>query len=388
MNLVDLIKGQLGGDAVGKIASYLGEDGDTTKSALGAAVPAILAGLAGSASTPDGARKLSAAVDGADDSIMGSLGNMLGSGGSSMIERSTGMLGSLLGGGNALSGLGNVLSRFTGLGGKSITSLLGMLLPVILGMLKKQKSSLGLDGSGLANLLSSQKANIAAAMPAGLGDMLSSTSGVMDSARAGASNAYNAARDTYRDSADTVRRGTHAVAAAAPNPAKWAIPLVILLGLGALVWWAASRRAPEITTTPPAPSPSIVERQPDPAIDRAQTASDTLAGAAASQIASLKDDLGGVFTSATDIFTNIKDAASAEAALPKLQDLNTKLDGARRIYDAIPAEARTTLSSWVSTSQSQLKPLIDKAMSIPGVGDKLRPVVDKMTASLKSLAGI
>jgi hypothetical protein len=58
------------------------------------------------------------------------------------------------------------------------------------------------------------------------------------------------------------------------------------------------------------------------------------------------------------------------------------------MYDSLPADARSTLSSWVGSSQSKLQPLIDKAMSIPGVGDKLRPFVEPMLTKLRALAGM
>src|SRR5258705_6710382 len=77
-------------------------------------------------------------------------------------------------GGCMTSKLVNVLSRFTCVGECSTSKLLGILTPVVLGFLGKQQKSMGLNAGGLANLLTGQKDNIRAAMPAGLDTALSS----------------------------------------------------------------------------------------------------------------------------------------------------------------------------------------------------------------------
>ena len=55
MNLVKLITDQLSGEALNKLSSMLGADSDSTTMAARAAVPSLLAGLAGLASHGIGA---------------------------------------------------------------------------------------------------------------------------------------------------------------------------------------------------------------------------------------------------------------------------------------------------------------------------------------------
>ena len=50
--------------------------------------------------------------------------------------------------------------------------MLGLIAPMVLGALGQQQRSGGLDANGLANLLSSQKDQITAAMPSGLANMV------------------------------------------------------------------------------------------------------------------------------------------------------------------------------------------------------------------------
>ena len=58
-NLVSLIMQFLTPDMIGRIASALGLDRTNTQTAIGAAVPGLLAGLCGVATQPGGAQSLS-----------------------------------------------------------------------------------------------------------------------------------------------------------------------------------------------------------------------------------------------------------------------------------------------------------------------------------------
>src|SRR5262249_36817844 len=114
-------------------------------------------------STPDGARRLSSAVDDADDSILGNVGTMFGAGSSSWINRGSGILSSILGG-SRLSALSGEVGRSSGLSGRAVTMLLGFVGPLALGVLKREIQTRGLDSTGLSNLLAAQRSNISAAM--------------------------------------------------------------------------------------------------------------------------------------------------------------------------------------------------------------------------------
>ncbi len=72
---------------------------------------------------------------------------------------------SLLGGGN-VSMLANALDKSAGLGEDGAKGLIGLLSPLVLGVLGQQQRSGGLNASGLAQLLQSQKSTIARALPA------------------------------------------------------------------------------------------------------------------------------------------------------------------------------------------------------------------------------
>ena len=88
-------------------------------------------------------------------------------------EKGGGILSSLLGGG-VLNTLVSTLSRFVGIGEGSTRTLMGLLAPVVLGVLGREQRAAGLETGGLARMLMGQKDQIAAAMPVGLSDLLSS----------------------------------------------------------------------------------------------------------------------------------------------------------------------------------------------------------------------
>src|SRR5262249_8973565 len=135
---------------------------EKTQLGIGAAVPGLLAGLENTASTPDGAQRLASAIDGSDSGVLSNVG--------SIFERTTGFgsgaLRSILGAGGLSELTGNI-GRTSGLSSNRITTLLGVLAPIVMGVLKRVKQSRGLDSAGLSNLLSSQRGNFEEALPEG-----------------------------------------------------------------------------------------------------------------------------------------------------------------------------------------------------------------------------
>src|SRR5262249_5692702 len=137
VNLVSLIMQFLTPDMIGRIASALGLDRNNTQTAIGAAVPGLLAGLSGVATQPGGAQKLLDTVR-QQTGALGSFANMIGaSGQSSLIEKGSQMLSSLLGGRDQTA-LAGAVSKYAGLGQNASGSLLGMLAPTVIGTIGQQ----------------------------------------------------------------------------------------------------------------------------------------------------------------------------------------------------------------------------------------------------------
>jgi sporulation protein YlmC with PRC-barrel domain len=239
-SIVSAISRFLTPELIGKMASVSGLDRGTTQSAVGAFVPAILSGLADLAAKPGGARQLADAIAEQPSGMLSNLAQTLG-GASMSAEKGSGILSSLLGGG-VLNTLVSTLSRFVGIGEGSTRTLMGLLAPVVLGVLGREQRSAGLETGGLARMLMGQRDQISSAMPVGLSDLLSSRVRMQEDTgrpevRTYAEGRGHEAPETpaYRAAPSGARRP---VETREPESSwNWAYWVVPLLALGGLLWY-------------------------------------------------------------------------------------------------------------------------------------------------------
>ncbi len=169
-NIVSAVARYLTPEVVGKIATASGLNGSVAQSAVNAAVPAILSVLTSVADKPGGARKLADAVAEQPADMLTSLASKL-TGPAQMASQGSSLLSSLLG--SSMSGvLAATVSKFLGIGEGPTQTVLGLLAPVVMGVLGGQQRAANLDANGLAGLLTGQKDQIADAMPPGLSQAL------------------------------------------------------------------------------------------------------------------------------------------------------------------------------------------------------------------------
>ena len=161
-NLVSSVMQFLTPDMVARIARTLGIDPDVAQKVVGAAVPAILASFAGLAAKPAGAQQLSETVQQQRPDMLSQITSLIGGPDQkAIVDTGSGLLSTLLGG-SGLNGLVSAMSTFAGINQNASKTVLGLIAPMVLGALGQQQRSGGLDENGLANLLSSQKDQIAA----------------------------------------------------------------------------------------------------------------------------------------------------------------------------------------------------------------------------------
>src|SRR5262245_11581384 len=93
MNLVDTIKHQLFSDGhLDQLSSLIGAGEGATKSAIGAAVPAVLSALTKMTSSGDGAQKVASALRNFDSGSLGNMAHMLSGQSGSVLEQGSGLL--------------------------------------------------------------------------------------------------------------------------------------------------------------------------------------------------------------------------------------------------------------------------------------------------------
>lgn len=158
LNVIDLIKGQLGPALVSQAASQLGESESGISKAISGLLPAVVGGLANHADNPG----VLDSITGASSS--GLLGNLLGgSSGNSVIST---VLSSIFG--DKIGGLVNAISGYAGISNSSSNSLLNMVTGASVGSLGKYAADNNLGASGLSGLLRDQKGIVSSLLPAGL----------------------------------------------------------------------------------------------------------------------------------------------------------------------------------------------------------------------------
>src|SRR5580704_1831749 len=374
-NLVSSVMQFLTPDMVARIARTLGIDPDVAQKVVSAAVPAILASFAGLAAKPAGAQQLSETVQQQRPDMLSQITSLIGGPDQKAIaDTGSGLLSTLLGG-SGLNGLVSAMSTFAGINQSASKTVLGLIAPMVVGALGQQQRSGGLDANGLANLLSSQKGQIAAAMPSGLANMMGAR-GMLDALdgglRRGAETAGATAGRMPGTMSDTAMGASQVAYATARKPLAaswplWILGLIVLAGLG---WYFLGGRRNHVTEQ----TRGLINKATEDVATNPPNASDVSADLTAS-VDTVRKTLQG-----------ITDPASARAALPKLQQATERLDKINSLAAQLPPSSRKELASLVEASMPALNRLCDQALSNPQIAGLAKPEIDALRARLQMLA--
>jgi chromosome segregation ATPase len=131
------------------------------------------------------------------------------------------------------------------------------------------------------------------------------------------------------------------------------------------------------------------ERAVDEAADRAeqaaQSAEETTAALTVEGV-DLGKEVGTSVTDAVSTLEGVTDKASAEAALPDLKAVETKLDGLSGKVEQLPQDAKKSLASLLGDSLPELQDLVNKVEGIEGVGPVVKPTLDGIMTKLDAWA--
>ena len=265
-NLLELVQNYFGGATVRQASTALGESESSIGTALRSIVPLALGGLFARSQQPGGTAELFGMANQAhSNGILNDLGSLLG-GTSSVHTTAPATDGGLLNKGAELlrSVLGTHytsavegVSQQAGVRESTTSSLLGMAVPVALGLLGKHAAENNLDANGFGSYLSSQRSNIVGALgslPGSLGTMLSGLG--LGSVAAGIGNTASAAANTFGSAAssaasrtgDVGRSAVRDVERATSSSSRWPLLLLALAVLAGLFYFMRScNKAPENT---------------------------------------------------------------------------------------------------------------------------------------------
>src|SRR5262245_42544649 len=328
-SMLPLLTEFLNPDLIAKMASGAGiSDVASAQKTVSGAVPAILSGLANLVSKPDGARQLSGAIASQPSNMLENLAGMIGGSGSGQLTNLGNTALMSLFGSSTFGTLAKALGRFGGVGEGAARSLLGMLMPVILGVLQRHT---GGRINALSQYLLSQKDQFVGAIPPGLSDLLK-TSGINFESLTSASAAPIRITDTPR--AENVGSSAYVMGSSrsSQSSARWAYWVIPLLALAGLLWYllGGERAREPIQPTAQGPVDSDLQRQ----------------------ITATLDSLNGTLQ-------GVKDVASAGQGLPRLQQVASELDRLSAAVDRLPVETRERIAEAIKATSARLRTTLD-----------------------------
>lgn len=379
MNLVDLVTSQLTGDVLSKLAGLAGIDEAQARTASSAAVPALLSAVAKLSATTSGAGQVATALEGIDLQSLGSLSGALGGGQADGLGNLGGkLLTTLLG--DSFGPLAGAVGSFLGTKQGAAQTLLSSLAPIVLGTIAKQFPGSKADAAGVARLFAEQQGNIAAALPRGL-----SLAGL--------------------DRADHASHGHAEPTSLVP---AW-MPLLLLPILGLVGWLLWPKQ-------PPPPSVVVIEEdheraraalaRPEPADEgdrpvarrdekpdaapiekmveqRAEKKAEPAPGVA--EALAMAGEITGLFGKVTGVLADVKDEASARAAIPRLEDFSPAVEKLKQSTAALPEAGRATVAELVTKNIAGLEQACDAVMAVPGIREIVGPVVAPIVDALRKL---
>lgn len=268
-NLLDLVQNYFSGDTVRQASTALGENESSVGTALRSVVPLALGGLFAHSQQSGGMASLFGMAQQAhSNGILNNLGSLLGgttttgttapAADGGLLNQGTELLRSALGSGYTPAVEG--VSQQAGVRSSTVSSLLSMAVPVILGLLGRHAASNNLDANGFGSYLNEQRGGIMSALgslPGGIGSALAGLGLGLGNTAAGVGNAAASATgslgNTMANAADrtgdAVRNTARDVEQVATSPSRWPWLLLLLAGLAALFYFMRGcNKEPETTT--------------------------------------------------------------------------------------------------------------------------------------------
>jgi hypothetical protein len=104
-------------------------------------------------------------------------------------------------------------------------------------------------------------------------------------------------------------------------------------------------------------------------------------------LAKVSADATGLVTELTKSLEGIKDQATAQAALPELENLSQRIDALSKVQHAMSPGGQSMLATIVSAARVRIEELVSAALKVLGTDAAgIKPVLDDILAKTGKLA--
>ena len=398
MDIVQTVRAAFMGEATPSLGRMLEEHPQKVQAAISAAVPTVLLLLSGKASHPDGGTEVLSALNERGPAVLDHVVQQVHDG-QAQTHSSGGMrrLNRLFGRDSA-AGLAYAISRFSGLSINGARTIVGLVGPACLEAVARYVSPQ--DVPELIRYFGQNQAAFSEAVPAGLHEYLDE----IPPLRA-LSHEYDephpstSTDDAMQDESEFARQENYhneryyrvdRQRSRPPMVIAWAIPLLIVLAIGAAMMFTLYPRntsnLENVSRIPPAP--------PQQTIEGAQPAAARLPGATGpfgmSDLAYIENEpvrtqLTGAFGRMASALNSVRDAGTASNAANELSRVSDDLRHAQLAAVGLPGETQTRLSEEINRALPAITSASERAASQPG-GAAIRPVSDRITQQLREMA--
>lgn len=437
MTLVEQIKNQFTPQTFTQLAQQLGCDESSARTATFAGLPAILSGLTGLTNTPDGTQRLASAMGRFDGNTFG---NTFSNNPGTTIDQGTNVLNSIFN--NAtITGIVNALVKYTGVNTATAQKILAYLMPMILSAIAGRfNTSRPMNPQGLTTLFNDERNAIANAMPAGfsLADVpgVAQTGSVLRPATDGTPerpsspmrwlvpalgiaavalvlffvfnggptlNVPPAGQLTtdlttnfksVTDSLNTVRDEASAQSAVAElkklstdlgkmKSQVDRLPAADKSKVGDMMKTNLAKIEEQCTKLMFVPGVSDkLKKTAEEIVEHVAT----ISGMPVPRTVAVSSELSQAIANLTETLGKVKDATTAQEMLPKLQDVQSKIDAAKSDLDKLGESGKSAIAAAIRTAVEKLKETCDRVTAMEGVGPKVKPVVDAIVTKLQAMS--
>ena len=349
MNIISIVSDVLTPAVVAKLAVAHGIAPARAQSAIKAAIPALLMGIAKKSAQPTSLAVLAGLLGRQEINLHDLSGDLIGSTRFAALVNSGCAALETLFGVKTSHATSTSLGAFVDVPTVVASDILALVAQIALSAIAEEQRAMAVESSGVADLLASQKDNIAAAMPLGFEAAL---------------HAGERSDDLTSSASSVVARGHVAVAPKLPVAA--AGPHAMSRWLPALIGIVVAIAAWQLFV----PRPSAESASAAIIVNNVDVGKRT-----AVLYEGIKASISG-----------IRDGASASASLPKLREHAAALLDIRDLVEKLPPSGRTAFASFLKPLLPGLDALTIGALKAPDAEAIVKPVLDQIAERLKMLA--